>query len=85
LSYKGDRRIPSNRPARLPPTWNRRLMEETREGGLDFTANVEGKRDHVRSPLDVPHVRSQTALPGHARLGAPFPIRLFGHSHKTVH
>lgn len=47
LSYKGDRRIPSSRPARLPPTWNRRLMEETREGGLDFTANIEDKRDHA--------------------------------------
>lgn len=85
LSYKGDRRIPSNRPARLPPTWNRRLMEETREGGLDFTANVEDKRDHVRSPLDVPPVRSQTALPGPAHLIASFPMRLFDHSLKAVH
>lgn len=47
LSYKGDHRIPSNRPARLPPTWNRQLMEERQEGGLDFTANIEDKRDHV--------------------------------------
>ena len=50
-----------------------------------FTINIEDKRDHLRSPLDVPHVRSQTTLPGHARLDTSFPMCLFGHSHKATH
>lgn len=56
-------------------------------GRLDwvFTSNVEDKREGLDPPLDVPHVRSQTTLPGHARLGVPFPIRLFSHSHKATH
>lgn len=59
--------------------------EGNRETGLGFTSNVEDKREGSDPPLDVPHVRSQTTLPGHARLGVPFPIRLFSHSHETTH
>ena len=60
-------------------------MEGNRETGLGFTSNVEDKRDHLRSPLDVPPVRSQTTLPGPAHLIASFPMRLFDHSLKAVH
>lgn len=68
-----------------PPHSPREADGRKREDGLVFTINIEDKRDHLRSPLDVPHVRSQTTLPGHARLDTSFPMCLFGHSHKATH
>lgn len=59
------------------------LNDGWRESGdwIGFYQQRRGQTGRFRSPLDVPHVRSQTTLPGHARLGVPFPIRLFSHSH----
>lgn len=68
-----------------PPHSPREADGGKREDGLVFTINIEDKRDHLRSPLDVPPVRSQTTLPGPAHLIASFPMRLFDHSLKAVH
>lgn len=38
---------------------------------IGFYQQRRGQTGRFRSPLDVPHVRSQTTLPGHARLGVP--------------